>query len=78
MKNNNIEMQFFRSARLGRQLLVGETGVRVEAEFVQCGVAGEVDHGRWATEQHTGIFLGGKQVGGNHVLIDEANAVRPT
>jgi len=50
----------------------------VEAEFVQCGVAGEVDHGRWATEQHTGIVLGGKQVGGNHVLIDEANAVRPT
>lgn len=59
-------------------ILVGKTGVRMVAKLVQRRIAGKVNHGWWAAKQHNGIVLGRKQVGGDHFLIDEANAILPT
>lgn len=47
------------------------------AKLVQRRIAGKVDHGRWAAEQHNCVVLGGQQVSGNHVLVDEAHTVGP-
>lgn len=47
------------------------------ADFVQIGVAGELDHGRGSTHQDEAVITGWRQVFPHHVLIDEALTVLP-
>lgn len=57
--------------------LEGEPAAVGVADFVQVGVAGELDHGRRPAHQDEGVVIGGGQVFPHHVFTDEALAVLP-
>lgn len=57
--------------------LEGEPLADGVADFVQIGVAGELDHRRRSTHQDEGVVAGRRQVFPHHVFADEALAVLP-
>lgn len=58
-------------------VLEGEPAVGGVADFVQVGVAGELDHRRRSAHQDEGVVAGRGEVFPHHVFIDEALAVLP-
>lgn len=57
--------------------LEGEPAAFGVAHFVQVGVTGELDHGRWSTHEDESVVAGGRQMVPHHVFTDEALAVLP-
>lgn len=48
------------------------------AQFVQVGITGKLDHGRWTAHEDHRVITGWRQVLLNHLSIDEALTVLPT
>ncbi len=57
--------------------LEGEPAAAGVANFVQVGVAGELDHRRRPAHEDERVVTGRRQVFPHHFLIDEAFAVLP-
>lgn len=47
------------------------------AEFVQVGITGKLDHGRWTAHEDHRVITGWRQVLLNHLSTDEALTVLP-
>lgn len=66
-----------RVVNIAERHLEGEPALAGVADFVQVGVAGELDHRRRSAHQDDAVVARGRQVLPHHVFTDEALAVLP-
>lgn len=57
--------------------LIDEALALPVAKFVQVGITGKLDHGRWTAHEDHRVVIGWRQVLLNHLSIDEALTVLP-
>lgn len=57
--------------------LIDEALALLVAQFVQVGITGKLDHGRWTAHEDHRVITGWRQVLLNHLSTDEALTVLP-